>query len=153
MKILCFYFCRGASIIIVKCQRCYAIALGLFFLKRETNSTRPRNAELAYSKEIVDIESMKRSEAQTEAGKPIYLQRKPLELTIRLPVGSKAGSYEFQLQRSQQVVVSTNAQASIRDGTTEFTVRIDLSALDVGIYSMSVRRVPWDWNYFPVVIR
>lgn len=130
-----------------------AIAVGLFFVRRQANLNRPQNAELAYVKKTVDIESMPRSGEPAQAEQPIYLDRKPLELTVQLPVGSKAGTYEFQLQKTHQPVISTKAEASIRDGTTAFSVKIDLTRLKTGQYSMSVRRVPWDWNYYPVVVR
>jgi hypothetical protein len=129
------------------------IALGLFFVKQDRNPARPQNAELAYVKKTVDIESMERSANPSRPTEPIYLGRHPLELTVQLPAGSKAGAYEFQLQKSGQPVVSTSGTASIRDGTTAFTVRIDLTRLEPGQYSMSVRQVPWDWSYYPVVVR
>lgn len=130
-----------------------AVAVCGFFVVRRANSTRPRNAELAYTKKIVNIDSMTRSEDPIREPKPIVLEREPEELTIQLPVGSKAGRYEFQLRKSNQPVISTNAVAAIRDGTTSFLVRIDLSKFDPGKYSMNVRRIPWDWSYYPVVIR
>jgi hypothetical protein len=130
-----------------------AIAFGLFFLRRQTSLNRPQNAELEYAKKLVDIESMPRSGEQAQAEQPIYLDRRPLELVIQLPVGSKAGTYEFQLQKTHHAVISTSAEASIREGTTAFSVKIDLTSLEAGQYSMSVRRVPWDWSYYPVVLR
>ncbi|MDR3490365.1 MAG: hypothetical protein P4M05_36520, partial [Bradyrhizobium sp.] len=84
---------------------------------------------------------------------PIILERRPVELTIQLPVGSKAGEYEFQLRREGQPVVSTSATAAILEGSTTFRMRLDLSKLTPGMYSMYVRQVPWDWNYYPVELR
>jgi hypothetical protein len=86
------------------------------------------------------------------ATKPIILERKPVELTIQLPVGSKVGAYEFQLRSEGQPVISTSSPAGIRAGSTTFTVKLNLSRLTPGIYSMYVRQVHWDWNYFPVEI-
>jgi len=130
------------------------IAVGVFFATRQgaVVSPRPQNAELAYSKQIVDVPSMSRS-VDGGVTKPIILERKPVELTIQLPVGSKAGAYEFQLRKEDQPVVSTFSDAAIRNGTTTFTVKLDLSQREPGTYSMYVRRLPWDWNYYPVEIR
>jgi hypothetical protein len=72
---------------------------------------------------------------------------------VNLPVGSKAGEYEFQLLRGDGLMVKAHANAEIHNGTTAFTVRIDLSRVEAGQYSMNVRQVPWDWNYVPVVVR
>jgi hypothetical protein len=130
------------------------IAIGVFFAIRQSTffSPRPQNAELAYSKQVVDIPSMLRS-VDGGVTKPIILERKRVELTIQLPIGSKAGAYEFQLRSGDQPVISTSAEATIRSGTTTFIVKLDLSKLETGTYSMYVRRVPWDWTYYPVEIR
>jgi hypothetical protein len=113
---------------------------------------RPQNAEVAYMKETVDIPSMQRS-ANADEAKPMSLQRKPLELTVNLPIGSKAGRYELELKKGQQTLLSTGADATIQNGTTSFTAKLDLSGLDPGSYSMYVRQLPFDWNYYPVVIQ
>ncbi len=120
--------------------------------RRVFSPERPQNAELAYVKETVDIPSMQRS-ANSEEGKPIVLQRKPLELTVNLPIGSKAGRYELELKNGQQTLLSTSANAAIHNGTTSFTAKVDLSRFDPGTYKMFVRQPPFDWNYYPVVIR
>ena len=113
---------------------------------------RPQNAELAWVKRTVVVPSANRS-ADSEEQKPIYLERLPLELTIELPIGSKAGAYELQLKINDRPVVSTAGTAEIQNGTTAFATRINLSQLEPGSYSMVIRQVPLDWNLYPVVIR
>jgi hypothetical protein len=49
--------------------------------------------------------------------------------------------------------VSASGVAAIQNGSTAFTVRVDLSKLTPGMYEMFVRQVGWDWNYYPVEIR
>jgi hypothetical protein len=132
-----------------------AVALGLFFASRQRGAAGPersQNAEVAYHKRTIDIPSMTRSD-DARGSSPITLEREPEELTVNLPVGSKAGPYEFRLLKENQSVVSADANAGIHNGTTNFMVRIDLSNVAAGEYSMSVRKVPWDWDYFPVVVR
>jgi hypothetical protein len=133
----------------------FAVAVGLFFASRQRSTVgpeRPQNAEVAYNKRTIDIPAMTRSEV-ARASAPISLSREPEELTVNLPVGSKAGTYEFRLLKGDKAIVSAQAAAQVHDGTTAFMVRIDLSKVASGDYSMSVRQVPWDWNYFPVVVR
>lgn len=113
---------------------------------------RPQNAELAYVKRTVDIPSVTRSGDGVEQ-KPIVLERALLELTVALPIGSKAGDYIVQLTRDGRVVVSSQATAAIRDGVTTLVVRLDLSGVVSGNYAIGVRRLPFDWNYYPVEIR
>jgi hypothetical protein len=116
------------------------------------NTQRPQNAELAYSKLTIDIPTMTRSET-ARANSPINLQRKPTELTVNFPVGSKAGEYEFRLLKGNQQILAAHAAASISNGMTAFTIKIDLSEVPSGSYSMSVRQPPWDWSYVPVVVQ
>ena len=131
------------------------MAIGLFFwYGRRSGPTpeRPQNAELAYSKVTIDIPAMTRSE--TARGKfADQLQRKPTELTVNFPVGSKAGEYEFRLLKDNQQIFAARAAAAILNGITAFTVKVDLSAVPAGSYSMSVRQPPWDWTYVPVVVQ
>jgi hypothetical protein len=127
-----------------------AILTGL--MKSGWFSKRPQNADVAWVKRNIAITSMERSGNVGEE-KPIHLDRLPLELTVELPVGSRAGSYELQLRKDGQSLVSTRGTADIRNGTTAFTVRINLSSFQPGNYSMVVRNVPHDWNLYPVVIR
>jgi hypothetical protein len=113
---------------------------------------RPQNAELAYAKRTIIVPSTERSAGSGEQ-KPIFLDRLPLDLTIELPTGSKAGVYELQLKMNDRTVVSAGGNAEIQNGTTAFTARMNLSALDPGNYSMVIRQVPHDWNLYPVVVR
>jgi hypothetical protein len=130
------------------------IAVFAFFAVRQAgfHPGRPQNAELAYREKTVNIPSMTRGEGNGDP-KPIFLERDSEELTFQLPLGSKAGTYELKLRQGDRTVFSTTAEAAIRDGTTTFTVRIDLSKFDSGNYSLDVRQPPWDWSYFPVAIR
>src|SRR5580698_2503340 len=67
-----------------------AAIIALFAFLAIRHSTRPQNAELAYRRRVVNIESMKRGQ-DAGAPKPIVLEREPEELTVQLPIGSKAG--------------------------------------------------------------
>jgi hypothetical protein len=136
----------AAAAIIIAIAAIVGVRQGFFLPKR------PQNAELAWVKRTVVVPSSNRS-ADSGEQKPIYLERLPLELTIELPIGSKAGVYELQLKMNGSIVVSTGGSAEIRDGTTAFTIKVNLSQLEPGSYSMVIRQVPLDWNLYPVVIR
>jgi len=133
------------------------VALVIFLFVRGTGqneSKRPQNAELAYIPRTINIESMTRSATGGGEKKPFFLDRDREALTIQLPVGSKAGTYEFQLRdQADRVIVTKSATAAINDGVTAFLIRVDLSGLQPGQYKMEVRQVPWDWDYYPVVVR
>ena len=145
---------RGAQLAWGLAAAIVLIAAGVVvgFHRNPSSSNRPQNAEVVYAKKIVDIPSMTRS-GSAEEPPPIELERKPEELTVKLPIGSRAGAYELQLKKADQQVLSAAANAEIHNGTTAFTVKLNLSRFEPGRYSIVVRQVPYDWNYYPVVIR
>jgi uncharacterized membrane protein len=97
---------------------------------------------------------MTRSVRGSAENVPYYLNRDREALTIQLPIGSKAGEYEFQLRTpADRVILTKSAPASIEGGVTAFMVKIDLSSFQPGQYKMEVRQVPFEWQYYPVVVR
>jgi hypothetical protein len=117
---------------------------------------RPQIAERIYRPRMVDLEglSMTRSENGRQEMKPILLGREPEELTIRLPFGSKAGAYEFQLfKNADRPLLSVNGEAKIENGVTLLTVRADFSLYEPGKYFFGIRQIPWDSTYGPAVIQ
>ena len=131
-----------------------ALAVYLFTKSSaSTGSRRPQNAEPAYTQRTINIASMRRSALGSEEKKPFLLNREREALTIQLPVGSKAGTYEFQLRDgADHIVFTKSASATISQGATAFLVYVDLSGLQPGEYRMEIRQVPWDWDYYPVVL-
>jgi hypothetical protein len=106
--------------------------------------------------QIIDLQgrSMPRSEEGQQETKPIVLEREPEELTIKLPFGSVAGPYEIQLLKTaDHPLLSARGEATVRNGTTTLTTKADLSKLTPGNYFIGIRRVPWDWTYYRVLIR
>jgi hypothetical protein len=78
---------------------------------------------------------MTRSEEGKEDTKPIVLQREPEALTIRLPFGSREGSYEVQIQKSSDhPLLSATGEAKVENGTTTLTAKMDLSKFEIGNY-------------------
>jgi len=136
----------GIAAVTVAAMVLVGLNQGVIFPKR------PQNAELAYAKKTIVVPSMERS-GNVDEQKPIFLERLPLNLTVELPIGSKAGVYELQLKRDGSTMVSSGGTAEIRNGTTAFAVKINLSGFDRGNYSMVIRQVPHDWNLYPVVIQ
>jgi hypothetical protein len=134
-----------------------AIGFGLFFASR-TPMPKPRVPQITarvFRPRVVDLEgrAMTRSEEGKQETKPILLGREPEELTIRLPFGSKAGTYEVQfLKDADHALLSLTGEATILDGVTALTMKVDLSPYTPGRYFIGVRRPPWDWTYYPVVL-
>jgi hypothetical protein len=45
------------------------------------------------------------------------------------------------------------AEAAIKKGITSFLVMIDLSGSQAGRYKVEVRQPPYDWDYYPVILK
>jgi hypothetical protein len=135
------------------------VAAIVIFTNRQAGqrpAERPQIAEQSFRPMVVDLEgrAITRSDQANDETKPIVLGREPEELTIRLPIGSKAGKYEIQLLKSaDQALLSVSGEARIENGVTALTTRVDLSKYEPGKYFIGVRQVPWDWTYYPVVLR
>ena len=105
---------------------------------------------------IVDLQgrATTRSEEGKEDTKPLVLEREPEALTIRLPFGSREGAYEIQIAKSAgHPLLSATGDAKVENGTTALTAKMDLSKFEAGNYFICLRRLPWDWTCYPVVIR
>jgi hypothetical protein len=129
---------------------------GTFLAIRESTPPKPQNAEIVYQQRIVDLQgrAMTRSEEGKEDTKPIVLQREPEALAIRLPFGSREGAYEIRIAKSaDHPLLSATAEAKVANGTTALTAKMDLSKFEPGNYFICLRRLPWDWTCYPVVIR
>jgi len=148
---------RLAKIGLASAAAAILIAGGVLLAIREsTRPRRPQIAKLVFRQRIVDLQgrAMTRSEEGKEETKPIVLQREPEALTIRLPFGSRAGAYEVQIAKSaDHPLSSASGEAKVENGTTALTAKMDLSKFAPGNYFICLRRLPWDWTCYPVVIR
>jgi hypothetical protein len=148
---------RLAKIGVAAAAAAALIAGGTFLAIRESGRTnRPQNPGLVFLPRIVDLQgrAVTRSEEGTEDTKPIVLLRQPEALTIRLPFGSREGAYEVQIQKSaDHPLLSATGVARIESGTTALIAKMDLSKFEPGNYFICLRRLPWDWTCYPIVIR
>lgn len=147
---------RWAKIGVAAAVAAVLIAAGVLLAIRGSNRPRPQNAELVFRPRIVDLQgrATTRSEEGKEETKPLVLEREPEALTIRLPFGSREGGYEVRIAKSaDQPLLSAAGDAKVDKGTTDLTAKMDLSKFEPGNYFICVRRVPWDWTCYPVVVR
>jgi hypothetical protein len=95
-----------------------------------------------------------RGQAPTPDAHPIELPRGRLALSIYLPLGSEAGTYEFQIaQEPSRPFVSAEGAVALRDGIAAFNVKVDLAPLPPGPYLARVRRTGLSWRYYRVILK
>lgn len=105
-------------------------------------------AEMDLRKYAVD-----RSDTGARAQQPLRGQRVRLELTILLPVGSEAGSYDLQVMDSAlRSRFSASGEARIEHYITTLHTRMDLRGLPSGHYKLALRRSGEDWRFFPLYL-
>lgn len=135
------------------------VALSAFLFVRVRTSSeleRPQNAELAYQPKTINVASMRRSAdgKDANANGEILLNRGLIDLTVQLPIGSKAGPYEFRLRSGDRSTsLNKSAEASIFNGITSFGVKLDLRNQPLGRYSMEIRQSPFDWMNVPIRVQ
>jgi hypothetical protein len=92
---------------------------------------------------------------EESAGNPAsrFLPNKKLDLAIHLPFGSEPGKYEIQLRKDGQALMTVEANAVLKQGSTDLRVKIDLSKYSPGGYVVAFRQPPWSWRENPVTLR
>jgi hypothetical protein len=85
---------------------------------------------------------------------PAEIRRGLLALTIQLPVGSDAGSYEVQIRDSnQQPIRTAAAQAAIENAITKLRINLDTRSIQPGEYEIAWRFADFGWRQYPISIR
>jgi hypothetical protein len=99
-------------------------------------------------------DSPERGERNSPAPQPIRLPRDRLRVTILLPVGSEAGTYELELVAAdRQSRTSATGVATIREFITTLETEVDLRGLRSGPYQLGLRRQDEDWRFFSTLLR
>lgn len=79
---------------------------------------------------------------------PILIPKGRLKLTILLPFGSEAGTYDVQILKAvDKPLVAGSGQAAIVNGITTLNVSVNTSSLASGNYLLGVRQPPLDWAF------
>lgn len=86
------------------------------------------------------------------AHKPVQLERAPLNLTIRLPLGNEPGEYQVAVRRGGTTLVEGTAEGKFEDHITILHLRLDCRNLKAGRYSLAIRKTGWEWREFPAVV-
>ena len=85
----------------------------------------------------------------------LMLERRKLNLTIILPIGSEEGEYEFEIQdETASSKARGTGRADIRNFVTTITVNLDLRPLNPGKFRWTIRRIgETAWHAYPLEVR
>lgn len=88
-----------------------------------------------------------------QTSQPILIPKGQLKLSILLPVGSEAGTYDIQILKDvDKPLVGGSGRAYIVNGTTTLKVSVNTSSLPSGNYLLGVRQPPLDWAFNPITV-
>jgi hypothetical protein len=96
-----------------------------------------------------------RGEQGTELGRgPLVFKRGIDEVSIYLPEGSRAGTYEVAVFREDlgAPLASTVSEATVEMGMTELNTTLDLSRIALGHYLLGIRLPGTEWSYYRLVV-
>jgi hypothetical protein len=128
------------------------VLIGNIWLQKSTlsRSDSPRIAAL------LDLRNASINRAVQAPGpeqSPIEIPRGLLTLTVNLPIGSEAGTYEVQIRKPNGPTrLDVSGQARIKDGITELMIELNTTFVPVGPYEVGWRMTGSDWRYFPIQI-
>jgi hypothetical protein len=111
----------------------------------------------AHSHVVADLRSRLtlRGEQGAEPGTgPLVFKRGIDAVSIYLPEGSRAGTYEVAVFREDlgEPLVSTTSQATLEKDMTVLNTTLDLSRAPSGRYLLGIRLPGIEWSYYPIVI-
>lgn len=86
--------------------------------------------------------------------RPVEIHRGLLTLTVQLPTGSEAGSYEIEIRKPNQPAIrAAEGQATIENGITTLVINMDTAFIQAGEYEFSWRLADFGWRYYPILVR
>lgn len=98
--------------------------------------------------EYRDLSQVRTLRGETESSEPrLAFPAADLNLTFKLPIGSREGVYEvFVLpQGGSRAVANATGNAVLADGNAILKLKLNLSNVKPGIYQFDFRRDGWDW--------
>lgn len=93
-------------------------------------------------------------ETGEQAQQPLMLLRGVDNISLYLPSGSRAGTYDMGVfEEPGTPLVSAAGTATAEDGLTVLKAKLDLSKLNSGHYLLGIRPPGVDWSYYPLEVR
>ena len=128
--------------------------------QRRANDSQPIVASLHGEAVVLNFEDSSElrgaqggSSAGTNSGVQ-HLPRNQLNLTVYLPLGSPAGSYDLEIVSSTgDRIWHARGQAMIKNGLTSIPVEGDLRNVPIGEYKFRFRRPDETWREKDVIVR
>jgi len=90
---------------------------------------------------------------QQPSHQPLQLERAPLNLTIRLPIGEEPGEYQLAIRQDETTLVHAKGEGKLEDHITTLHVELDCSSLNAGAYILAIRQAEGAWEEYPALVQ
>jgi hypothetical protein len=127
--------------------------------QKPSESSTPPSPQPEYELALLDLRNASAARTATASGAnsnvpAIETRRGLLALTVQLPVGSEAGTYEVEIRNSnQQPVHAAKATATIENGITKLLINMDTRSIPPGEYHFAWRMADFSWRHQQISIR
>lgn len=114
------------------------------------------NKSLVAQTAFLDLRSrsVSRSPEPNPGEQPLELRRGFSQLNIHLPLGSPEGAYEVRIvTASGDSLLNMSGTAQLNDGITTLQMRGNAFIARPGQYILQIRKAPYEWNSYPLVLR
>lgn len=84
---------------------------------------------------------------------PLQLPRRPLALSILLPIGQEPAAYEVTVSRTpEEPLISARCDGQFENHITVLHLKVDLTDLPAGTYQLGIRQQGWSWTFYPLLL-
>jgi hypothetical protein len=126
------------------------VAVGTYFVATQIEGPRPPipprpgpgPAPILFSQFTLDLRELSPTRAPTGKGdqpRAVSLPRKPLEISVVLPIGSEEGAYQLSLKARDETLWAERAQAHLVEQKTILRVKLNLEQFPPGAYAFEVQ--------------
>jgi len=111
--------------------------------QRADSIPKPPPTQTEYEMALLDLRFASPTRTIQSSGsisnvQPIEIPRGLLALTVQLPIGSEAGSYEVEIRKpNQPATTAAKGQATIENGITKLPINVDTSSILPGEYGFA----------------
>ncbi len=140
------------------------LAVGTYFVTTQIEGPRPPipaqpgpgPGPIAFSPFTLDLRELSPTRAPTPKGgqpKAVNLPRKPLEISVVLPIGSEEGPYQLSLKVGENAVWTERAQAHLVEQKITLQVKLNLAQFPLGTYAFEVESASGFYLRQPIALQ
>ncbi len=140
------------------------LAVGTYFVAIQVEGPKPPTppqpgpgpGPIAFSPFTLDLRELSPTRAPTGKGdqpRAVNLPRKPLEISVVLPIGSEEGAYQLSLKARDETLWTERAQAHLVEQKIILRVKLNLEQFSPGAYAFEVQSASGFYLRQPIALQ